>query len=85
MPAGRGKKTGKAAAVPLAPAEEALCPELEEQEERASGPEDSPGTPLTARLMMYYCSLLLVLASSPVSEVHIAGRKRPREQGAGLG
>ena len=42
MPAGRAKKPAKA---PRAPADEALCPELEDLQGDGglSGPEDSPG------------------------------------------
>lgn len=44
MPTGRGKKPAKSVA-PRAPTEHALCPELGDmlQEDRLSGPEDSPG------------------------------------------
>lgn len=55
MPAGRGKKPAKSAG-PRAPAEDALCPEMDDFH-RDSGPEDSPGnSPSLSNVLRHVCS-----------------------------
>ena len=77
MPIGRGKKPGKSSSAPQAPEEHhVICPDFDVQPD--SEPEDSQGTEELFIRDKLSLSLSLVVSES-------SRRKRPHEQGPGLG